>query len=70
MDAQHNQPQAPQGGVRQNTDAQKHANHEVNPILLAHDRNRPMREYASPNLYDFALGILQPTFEGNGRFQM
>ena len=32
--------------------------------------NRPMKEYASPNLYNFAPEILQPTFEGNGRFEI
>lgn len=29
-------------------------------ILIAHDVNRPIREYTSPNLYDFNLGIAYP----------
>lgn len=29
-----------------------------NPVRIAHDRNRPIKDYASPNLYDFALGII------------
>lgn len=29
-----------------------------------------MREYASPNLYDFSLGIMCLAFEGNGWFEI
>ncbi|XP_038902509.1 uncharacterized protein LOC120089167 [Benincasa hispida] len=35
------------------------------PVLLATDRNIPMRNYAAPNLYDFSHGISRPTVEEN-----
>lgn len=42
---------------------------QAHPILLAHDRNRSIRDYASPILYDFSPGIMCPTFHGS-RFEM
>lgn len=40
-----------------------------NPILIAHNLNNPINEYASPDLYVFNLGITYPAF-GNARFKM
>ncbi|XP_038882296.1 AT-hook motif nuclear-localized protein 1-like [Benincasa hispida] len=37
----------------------------TNPILLAKDRNKPTRDYAWPNLYDFSLEIMRPSLDGS-----
>lgn len=37
---------------------------QAHPILLAHDSNRPIQDYASPVLYDFSPGIMHPTSQG------
>ncbi|KAA0062403.1 putative disease resistance RPP13-like protein 1 [Cucumis melo var. makuwa] len=42
----------------------------ANPTYLADDRDRPIRSYASPNLYDFNPGIAYPTFSENTRFEI
>lgn len=42
---------------------------KAHPILLTHDRSRPIREYTSPNLYDFLSGIMRLMFEG-AKFKM
>lgn len=39
------------------------------PILITHDINKHIRDYASSSLYDFAPGIALPTFTG-ARFKM
>ena len=50
-------PQNPVQGENQNN---ANADPQTNPILLAHDKNRPMREYASLNLYDFCQESYAP----------
>ena len=35
---------------------------QTHPILLAHDWNHPIRDYASPILYDFSPRIMRPEF--------
>lgn len=37
---------------------------------LAHNQTKPIKSYASPNLYDFNLGIAYPTFRENVRFEI
>lgn len=49
--------------------AQLQAGIQTHPILLAHDRNSPIRDYASPILYDFLPRIRRPAFQGS-RFEM
>lgn len=49
--------------------AQARAQIQAHLILLAHDRNRPIRDYVSPNRYDFSPRITRPTFQWS-RFQM
>lgn len=41
----------------------------VNPTYLAHDLDKPIRSYASPNLYDFNPEITYPTFGENVQFE-
>lgn len=42
---------------------------QTHPILLAHDRNRPISNYVSSILYDFSLGIMRSAFQGS-RFEI
>ncbi|XP_038874908.1 uncharacterized protein LOC120067411 [Benincasa hispida] len=49
--------------------AQQLAHAAQNPIIMANSSTRPMREYASPGLYDFSPTIIYPTPDGT-RFEM
>lgn len=53
-----------------NTQNGANANAQRNPIMLAHNQNRTMKEYASPTLHDFSPRIICPVFKGNNRFKM
>lgn len=44
------------------------ANQAANLVYLAHDRDRSIRFYASPNLYEFNHGIVYPKYGENASF--
>ncbi|KAA0051815.1 hypothetical protein E5676_scaffold609G00900 [Cucumis melo var. makuwa] len=43
---------------------------EQNPAYLAHDLDKPIKSYASPNLYDFNPGIAYLAFGENVGFEI